>query len=120
MSFLSILGISTAYAADAAPAATTVAPQGSVLSVLPMLVLFVVVFYFLLIRPQSKRAKEQRQLLDNLAMGDEVLTVGGVIGRITKLRDSYIVLAIGKDIEIMFQKSSIASVLPKGTMESMN
>ena len=117
MSLLSMLGISTAYAADAAPA---VGQQGSLLSVLPMLIIFIAVFYFLLIRPQTKRSKEQRQLLENLAMGDEVLTVGGIIGRITKLRDNYVALSTGKDMEMVFQKNAIASVLPKGTMESMN
>ena len=117
MSLLSMLGISTAYAADAAPAA---AQQGSLLSVLPMLIIFIAVFYFLLIRPQTKRSKDQRQLLENLAMGDEVLTVGGIIGRITKLRDNYVALSTGKDMEMVFQKNAIASVLPKGTMESMN
>lgn len=120
MSLLSLLGISSAYAADAAPAAAATTPQGSFLSVLPMLIIFVAVFYFLLIRPQTKRSREQRQLLENLAMGDEVLTVGGIIGRITKLRDNYVALAIGKDMEMVFQKNAIASVLPKGTMESMN
>ena len=115
MSFLSMIGVSTAHAAT-----TTAAPQqGSFLSVLPMLVIFIAVFYFLLIRPQSKRAKEQRELLTGLAMGDEVLTSGGIVGRITKLRDSYIVLMIAKDIEMTFQKGAIVSVLPKGTMESI-
>jgi len=118
MSLLSLLGVSTAYAADAAPAAG--AQQGSLLSILPMLIIFVAMFYFLLIRPQSKRAASQRKLMDNLALGDEVLTVGGVIGRVTKLRDNYIALSIGKDLEMIFQKNAIASVLPKGTMESMN
>lgn len=117
MSLLSFLGISTAQAATAAPAAAP--QQGSMLSMLPMLVVFIVAFYFLLIRPQSKRAKEQRQLIDHLTIGDEVVTAGGIAGRITKLRDSYAVLSVGKEVEMVFQKSSIASVLPKGTLESM-
>ncbi|OGT44507.1 MAG: preprotein translocase subunit YajC [Gammaproteobacteria bacterium RIFCSPHIGHO2_12_FULL_38_11] len=115
MSLLSLLGISTAHAATTAAAPE----QGGFLSVLPMLIIFIAVFYFLLIRPQSKRAKEQRQLLDSLTVGDEVLTTGGIIGRVTKLRDSYIVLVIGKDIEMTFQKGAVASILPKGTMESI-
>lgn len=115
MTFLSLLGISTAYAA--APAAAP--QQGSFLSVLPMLVIFLAVFYFLLVRPQQKRAKEQRQLLENLSIGDEVLTTGGIVGRLAKLRDSYVVLSISKDIEMTFQKSAIAAILPKGTMENI-
>ena len=114
---LSLFGISTAYAADAAPAAQ--ASQGSFLSVLPMLIVFILIFYFLLVRPQSKRAKQQRELLNSIALGDEILTTGGVIGRITKLRDNYIAVAIGKEIEMIFQKNAIAAVLPKGTMATM-
>src|SRR3990167_6832921 len=117
MSFLSMLGISTAHAATTSG---TAPQEGGLMSVLQMLVIFVAVFYFLLIRPQSKRAKEQRQLMDNLMVGDEVLTAGGVIGRLTKLRDNYIVIAVSKDIELTFQKNAIASVLPKGTMESIS
>jgi len=121
MSLLSMLGISTAYAAvsSAAPGAHST-PEGSFLSVLPMLVIFIAVFYFLLVRPQSKRAKEHRELIDNLAVGDEVVTTGGVVGRLTKLRDTYVVLSISKDVEITLQKSAVASVLPKGTLESVH
>lgn len=119
MSLLSLLGISTAHAATtAAPAAAP--QQGSMLSMLPMLILFIAAFYFLLVRPQSKRAKEQRQLIDNLAVGDEVLTAGGLAGRVIKLRDAYAVIAVGKDVEMVFQKASIATVLPKGTLEAIN
>ncbi|MCX7124740.1 MAG: preprotein translocase subunit YajC [Gammaproteobacteria bacterium] len=120
MSLLSLLGISSATAATTTAAAgTTPTPQGGFLSVLPMLIIFIGVFYFLLVRPQSKRAKEQRVLLENLTVGDEVLTTGGIIGRVMKLRDSYIVLVIGKDMEMTFQKGAVASILPKGTMESI-
>lgn len=115
MSFLSLLGISDAYAASAVQAT----PEGGVLSALPMLLLFIVAFYFLIVRPQSKRAKEQRQLMESLTVGDEVLTTGGIIGRLTKLRDNYVVLIVGKDIEMIFQKNAIATILPKGTLESM-
>ena len=115
MSLLSLLGISTAYAAT-----TAAAPQqGSFLSVLPMLVIFLAVFYFLLVRPQQKRAKEQKNLLENLSMGDEVLTTGGIVGRLTKLRDGYVVLTVGKEMEMTFQKSAVAVILPKGTMENI-
>ena len=115
MNWLSLLGISNAYAASTAPAA----PQASLLSALPMLLLFVAAFYFLIIRPQSKRAKEKQKLIECLAVGDEVLTTGGIIGRLTKLRDNYVVITVSKDLDMTFQKSAIATVLPKGTMESM-
>lgn len=115
-----MLGITSAHAATTTATTTAATPEGGFLSVLPMLIIFIAVFYFLLIRPQSKRAKEQRKLLDNLAVGDEVLTTGGIIGRLTKLRDSYVVITIGKDIEMTFQKGAIASILPKGTMESIH
>src|SRR3990167_4172634 len=101
MSLLSLLGISDAYAATTAQVVPAV-PEGSILSALPMLLLFNVAFYFLIVRPQSKRAKEQRQLMESLAVGDEVLTTGGIIGRLTKLRDNYAVIVIGKDIEMTF------------------
>ena len=115
MSMLSLFGISDAHAATTVQAA----PEGSILSALPMLLLFIVAFYFLIVRPQSKRAKEQRQLMESLVVGDEVLTTGGIIGRLTKLRDNYAVITIGKDIEMTFQKNAIATVLPKGTLESI-
>ncbi|PIZ03616.1 MAG: preprotein translocase subunit YajC [Gammaproteobacteria bacterium CG_4_10_14_0_8_um_filter_38_16] len=118
MSLLSLMGISTAHAATTT--ASAAAPhQGSLLSMLPMLILFIAAFYFLLVRPQSKRAKEQRLLLSSLSVGDEVLTSGGIAGRLTKLRDSYAVITVGKDVEMIFQKASIATVLPKGTLETI-
>lgn len=122
MSLLSMLGISNAYAAAGTAAAqgAHATPEGSFLSVLPMLIIFIAVFYFLLVRPQSKRAKEHRELLDQLAVGDEVVTTGGVIGRLAKLRDNYLVLSVSKDVEITIQKNAVASVLPKGTLESVH
>lgn len=120
MSFLSLLGISTAYAATTTAATPAATPEGGFLSVLPMLIIFIAVFYFLLIRPQSKRAKEQRQLLENLTVGDEVLTTGGIIGRLTKLRDGYVVITTGNNVEMTFQKASVAAILPKGTLDSIN
>ncbi len=83
-----------------------------------MLILFILVFYFLLVRPQTKRAKEQKKLLGSIAVGDEVMTAGGIIGKVVRLKDNYVVLAIAKGVEITAQKGSVASVLPKGTMDS--
>ena len=106
-----------AYAA--APAATH-SPEQGLLSMLPMLVIFGAVFYFLLIRPQTKRAKEQKNMLSTLHLGDEVLTSAGIVGRVTKLRDNYTGILIARDTEIMVQKNAIANVLPKGTLDLPN
>lgn len=97
----------------------TTSTQGSFLHMLPMLIIFVVVFYFLLVRPQTKRAKEQREMLSKISLGDEVMTSAGIVGRISKLKDNYVVLTVGKENEIIIQKGAIASVLPKGTISSL-
>ena len=122
MSLFSFIGISNALADAAQTAATTTpaAPSqaGSFLHMLPMLVLFILVFYFLLVRPQTKRAKEQKQLISSIGVGDEVMTTGGIVGRVIRLKDNFTVLAIAKGVEITVQKGSVASILPKGTMDS--
>jgi preprotein translocase subunit YajC len=84
-----------------------------------MLIVFFLFIYFGVWRPQSKRAKEQQALLAQLAKGDEVMTAGGMLGRITKLNDQYISLAVTNQVEIMIQKSSVISVLPKGTLGAL-
>lgn len=117
MSLLSLIGISTAYAATSS-AGTTAQHQGSILGMLPMLILIVLVFYFLLIRPQQKRAKAQKTLMDKLTLGDEVVTIGGIVGKLTKMRDTFVVLTVSKGVEITIRKAAIESVLPKGTMET--
>jgi preprotein translocase subunit YajC len=110
MSFL----ISDAWA-QAAPAAA----QPSLMAQMLPLVLLLVVFYFLLIRPQMKRAKEHRNMLGALAKGDEVVTSGGVIGKIREIGENLIVVEIADKVEIRVQKQAITSVLPKGTMQSL-
>ena len=80
---------------------------------------FALVFYFLIWRPQSKRAKEHRELMSSLNKGDEVMTNGGILGKLTKVDDNYIVLQIHDNVEIKMQKSSISAVLPKGTLKSI-
>jgi len=120
MSLSSLLGIGTAHAAPAAATAATHAGQhhSSPWSMFLLPLLIIVFFYFVLIRPQSKRAKEHKNLLSKVGIGDEVLTAGGMVGKITKLRDNFIVVTVAKGVEITLQKSSVASVLPKGTMDS--
>jgi len=72
-----------------------------------------------MIRPQSKRAKEHRNLIGGLAKGDEVVTAGGILGRISKISDAYITLALTDNVEILVQKSSIVNALPKGTLKTL-
>jgi preprotein translocase subunit YajC len=85
---------------------------------LPIILMFVLL-YFLMIRPQMKRAKEQKQMIEALQKGDEVITAGGVLGRITKLADGYVTMEIGPNIEITVQKAAVQTVLPKGTLKSI-
>lgn len=109
------LFISNALAESAATTSSAV-PQGGGFSQILILLGFVVIFYLLLWRPQAKRAKEHRQLMASLAMGDEVITTGGMVGKITALRDDLVTLKIAENVEIKMQKAAIASVLPKGTV----
>lgn len=121
MHLLNIFGITDAFAqatTTAAPAASH-GQQGSMLSLLPTLILFVVVFYFLLIRPQTKRAKEHRKLMDNLTTEDEVVTNGGVLGKIMDIQDNLVILKVAKDVDLTFQKAAIAMVVPKGTLKNI-
>lgn len=92
------------------------ASQGGGYSQILILLGFVVIFYLLLWRPQAKRAKEHRQLMASLAIGDEVSTTGGIVGKIIALKDELVTLKIAENVEIKMQKASITSVLPKGTL----
>lgn len=101
------------------PAAAQVAPtQGSPISLLVMMVLFFAVFYFMAIRPQMKRAKEHRTLLAGLSKGDEVLTNGGVAGRVEELGESFVSVEIASGVTVKIQKNAITAVLPKGSLKS--
>ncbi|TDO99731.1 preprotein translocase subunit YajC [Marinomonas balearica] len=104
--------ISPAYAEGGAPA------DAGIFNIV-LLVGFVIIFYFLMWRPQAKRAKEHRNLIASLAKGTEVVTSGGILGKVTKVDDNYIVLEVSEGAEIKFQKSSVTSVLPKGTLKSI-
>ena len=90
----------------------------SLMSFLPIILLFVIL-YFLMIRPQMKRAKEAKAMIEALQKGDEVITAGGVLGRITKLSDAYISLEIAPNTEIAVQKSAVQVLLPKGTIKTI-
>lgn len=102
--------------ADAAPAAAS--DLGSpAMSQGILLAAFGVIFYFFFIRPQSKRAKEHQQLLSNLAKGDEVVTTGGLLGKITRITDNFFMIMIAEGVEVSVQKNAIALTVPKNTMK---
>ena len=107
--------ISSAYAQAAAGAAD---PAGSIMQFLPIILMFVVL-WFLMIRPQQKRAKEHKAMLDALAKGDEVVTGGGIAGRVVKVGESFIAVELATGVEVQVQKPSIALVLPKGTLKAL-
>jgi preprotein translocase subunit YajC len=94
------------------------ASPGSSLAPLLMMVIFIVIFYFLLIRPQQRKAKEHAALVSKLATGDEVVTSGGILGRITEVGDSFVTLEIADNVRIKVQKFQVASLMPKGTLKS--
>ena len=96
------------------------APSGDpgYIGLLPIVLMFVLL-YFLMIRPQMKRAKEAKAMVEALQKGDEVITAGGVLGRITKLSDGYVSLEIAPNTEIAVQKTAVQVLLPKGTIKSI-
>lgn len=85
-----------------------------------MLVGFIAIFYFLLWRPQQKRAKEHRNLIENLAKGDEIATGGGLMGRITKVTDSVLTVEVAEGVSVLVQKPAVAVLLPKGTLKDLH
>jgi preprotein translocase subunit YajC len=110
--------ISQAFAQAAPPAATGGAdsPFGSLGTMLPLVLMFVVL-YFVMIRPQMKKQKEHKALIDALAKGDEVVTFGGILGKVAKLGESYLHVEIANGVEVQVQRSSVVQVLPKGTVK---
>lgn len=112
MSFL----IPAAYADVAAPAAGAPAAGGFEWI---FLIGFVVIFYLMIWRPQAKRAKEHKNLMSSLQKGDEVVTTGGIAGRISKVSDDFVVLEVSDNVELKFQKVAIAATLPKGTLKAI-
>jgi preprotein translocase subunit YajC len=90
----------------------------SMLQAMLLPVLLLVVFYFLLIRPQNKRAKEQREMLSKIVAGDEVATTGGILGKVTEVGDQYMTVEIAAGVSVKLQKFQVSLVLPKGTVRS--
>ncbi|AWP33803.1 preprotein translocase subunit YajC [Pantoea eucalypti] len=108
------LFISDAVAAAGAPS------QGSPYSLVIMLVVFGLIFYFMILRPQQKRAKEHKKLMDSISKGDEVLTSGGLVGRVTKVSDTgYVAIALNDTNEVVVKRDFVAAVLPKGTIKAL-
>jgi preprotein translocase subunit YajC len=105
------LFVTTAWAQDAGAA------SGSAWMQLLPLVLIFVVFYFLLIRPQTKRAKEHKEMVGKLQSGDEVVTSGGLLGRITEVGDNFVALEVASGVVIKVQKFQVAQLMPKGTVK---
>ncbi len=106
--------ISTAHAQQAA----TTDPMGGFMQLLPIILMFVVLC-FLMIRPQMKRAKEHKALIEALAKGDEVVTGGGIAGRVTRVSDNFLTLEIAPTVEIQVQKQAVTVLLPKGTLKAL-
>jgi preprotein translocase subunit YajC len=113
MSFL----ISDAFADSAAGSAQNV--SGGLMSVLPMILLLGLFMYFMIIRPQSKKAKEHKNLVGNLQKGDEVITAGGLLGKIEKIADDFLVINLSESNNITIQRSAVSNVVPKGTMKTV-
>ncbi|KAB0625359.1 preprotein translocase subunit YajC [Acinetobacter gandensis] len=107
------LFISTAHAAGEA------AQQPSMMANLLMIAVFVAIFYFLIWRPQSKRAKEHRALVDSLGVGSEVVFAGGLMGKITKIEGDFAVVELNRGVEVKVQRASVISVLPEGTLNNL-
>jgi len=107
------LFISTAHAAGEA------AQQPSMMANLLMIAVFIAIFYFLIWRPQSKRAKEHRALVDSLGVGSEVVFAGGLMGKITKIEGDFAVVELNRGVEVKIQRASVISVLPEGTLNNL-
>ena len=102
------------YALAAAPAEAA----DPLMSFLPLILIFVV-FYFLLIRPQTKRSKEHKTMVEGLAKGDEVVTNGGLLGRITAVGENFVQIKVAENVEVKIQKQAVANLMPKGTSKEL-
>lgn len=103
----------------AAGSATPAAAQPDGTFSLIMIAAIFVVFYFMLIRPQNKRAKQHREMVSNLKKGDEVVTSGGILGKVVNIDEQYIKIALTEGVEVSLQRGAVTAVLPKGTIKSL-
>ena len=102
---------------DAFAQAGAPAPGGQFMPIV-MMVVFVVIFYFLLIRPQQKKAKEHQALVSKLSAGDEVVTTGGILGKVIEVGDSFVTIEVADGVRLKVQKFQVGSLMPKGTLKS--
>lgn len=112
----------SAFALMASNFALADAPAGDPMGMTGQLIFlggFLVIFYFLLWRPQSKRQKEHRNLVTSLAAGDEVVTAGGIVGKVTKVTDDFIVMEVADGVKLPVQKTAVTAALPKGTIKEL-
>jgi preprotein translocase subunit YajC len=100
-----------------AQGAVAAGPESTLMSTLPLVVMFVIL-YFVMIRPQMKKAKETKAMIEALSKGDEVVTSGGLVGRVSKLGDTFLQLEVADKVEVQVQRSAVAMVLPKGTLKT--
>ncbi|RMX20785.1 preprotein translocase subunit YajC [Legionella jordanis] len=108
------------FISDALAAApTTHAAQADGSFSLIMIVAIFVLFYFMLIRPQNKHAKEHREMLSKLKKGDEIVTSGGILAKVVNLDEQYIRVALSEGVEISIQRNAVSAILPKGTLKSL-
>jgi len=108
--------ISSAFAQTAPAAAAPAGVQDSFMGMLPIILMFVVL-YFVMIRPQMKKQKEHKAMVDALAKGDEVVTAGGVLGKVSSIGDNFIGVEIANGVEVKLQRQAVVQVLPKGTIK---
>jgi preprotein translocase subunit YajC len=108
--------ISSAFAQTAPAAAAGGDMQSTLMSMLPLLLMFAVL-YFVMIRPQMKKQKEHRAMVDALAKGDEIVTAGGMLGKVSKIGDAYIGVELAAGVEVQMQRQAVVQVLPKGTLK---
>lgn len=99
--------------------ATATQQGGGLMQFFIMFVPLLLIMYFMMIRPQQKKMKQHQQMTSGLEKGDEVMTTGGIIGKISKVKDEFVILTISENVELKFQKASIAQTLPKGTIKSI-
>ncbi|NNJ98552.1 MAG: preprotein translocase subunit YajC [Gammaproteobacteria bacterium] len=111
------LSISDAWATDGAPAA---GPAGDPLASMILPIGLIILFYFFLIRPQSKRHKQHKAMVSALQKGEEVVTTGGLLGKITQVGENFITLEISRDVKVQVQKNSVQAVMPKGTIKEQS
>jgi len=109
--------ISSAFAQTAPAAAAGGDMQSTLMSMLPLLLMFAVL-YFVMIRPQMKKQKEHRAMIDALAKGDEIVTAGGLLGKVSKIGDAYIGVELASGVEVQMQRQAVVQVLPKGTLKA--